>query len=251
MKKAIIIDNDIRPAKRLTDLLKQYAPDNISCGGVYSSISEALPQLRQNRIQVVFADARLYLTNAASLANIPSDKCEVIFCSTAKNDAYKAFCHNAVDFLLKPYDVESIIRVLKKIGQKKPEDDIPENIKQLLGNVEQLKQYTPLHKIMVPTVNGFELLPVIDIIRCESHVNYTAIYIKDREKLVVAKTLKEFEEMLVGYNFFRVHNSHLINLAYIKTYHKGKGGYVKLSDGSVIYVSMRRKEEFMKKINAL
>ena len=97
---------------------------------------------------------------------------------------------------------------------------------------------------MVPTTNGFELLPVIDILRCKSEINYTTILMKDRLKLVVAKTLKEFEEMLSGYNFFRVHNSHLVNLAYVKSYHKGKGGSVILIDGTEIEVSTRRKEDF-------
>ena len=104
--------------------------------------------------------------------------------------------------------------------------------------------------IIVPTMSGFELLPVIDILRCQSDVNYTTIYIQGGQKLVVAKTLKEFEDMLAEYNFFRVHNSHLINLAYVKSYNKGKGGSVLLNDGTEIEVSTRRKDNFLQKMNA-
>ena len=95
-------------------------------------------------------------------------------------------------------------------------------------------------------VTGLVFLEIADIIRCESEINYTTIFLKDKQKLVVAKTLKEFEEMLTEYNFFRVHNSHLINLAYIKSYNKGKGGFVTLSDSTSIEVSTRRKEDFIK-----
>jgi two-component system LytT family response regulator len=105
-------------------------------------------------------------------------------------------------------------------------------------------------KISIPTINGYVFLKVSDIIRCESDVNYTNIFLSDRRKLTVAKTLKEFEEMLEEYNFFRVHNSHLINLAYIKEYNKGKGGYVRMMDNSEIEVSSRRKSEFLKRIAA-
>ncbi len=104
---------------------------------------------------------------------------------------------------------------------------------------------------MDPTVTGFEFLNVADIIHCKSDINYTTIYLKENKKFIVAKTLKEFEEMLSEYNFFRVHNSHLINLACIKSYNKGKGGFVKLTDGSEIEISTRRKDDFIKKLSQI
>jgi two-component system LytT family response regulator len=82
-------------------------------------------------------------------------------------------------------------------------------------------------------------------------VNYTTLYLRDGQKLVVAKTLKEFEDLLDDYNFFRVHNSHLVNLAYIKNYNKGKGGFIAMTDHSTVEVSTRRKEDFMKKLSGL
>jgi DNA-binding LytR/AlgR family response regulator len=98
-------------------------------------------------------------------------------------------------------------------------------------------------------ISGLVFVPVTDIIRCESDVNYTTLHLRDRQKLVVAKTLKEFEELLADYNFFRVHNSHLINLAYVKSYNKGKGGSVTMTDLATVAVSTRRKEEFLKKLS--
>jgi two-component system LytT family response regulator len=106
-------------------------------------------------------------------------------------------------------------------------------------------------KISIPTVNGLVFLEVSDIIRCQAEVNYTTIFLKEKQKITVSKTLKEFEELLTAYNFYRVHNSHLINLAYIKSYHKGKGGYVSLTDNSEIEVATRRKEQFLKKLSEI
>jgi len=106
-------------------------------------------------------------------------------------------------------------------------------------------------RICVPVLTGFIFLQVNDIVRCESDINYTTIYMNDKQKIVVAKTLKEFEELLGAYNFFRVHNSHLINLAYIKSFNKGKGGFITLADNSEIEVSTRRKEEFLKKLSSM
>lgn len=93
------------------------------------------------------------------------------------------------------------------------------------------------------------ILNIADIVRCESDSNYTTIFLNDQQKLTVAKTLKEFEDMLAEYNFFRVHNSQLINLTYVRSYNKGKGGTVTLKNGTVVEVSTRRKEEFLKKLN--
>ena len=94
-------------------------------------------------------------------------------------------------------------------------------------------------------------LNIDEIIRCHSDVNYTTIYKTDKQKIVVAKTLKEFEELLAEQDFFRIHNSDLINLAYIKSYNKGKGGSVLLQDGTELEVSTRRKDDFLKKMAEL
>ncbi len=91
-------------------------------------------------------------------------------------------------------------------------------------------------------------IEVSNIIRCESEINYTRLFLKDKQELLVAKTLKEFEELLSDYNFYRVHNSHLINLTYIKSYNKDKGSSVIMEDCSEIEVSTRRKDDFLNRL---
>jgi len=101
-------------------------------------------------------------------------------------------------------------------------------------------------KIALPTLDGIIFVKVEDIIRCESDNNYTNFFLKSGKKILVSKTLKEYDEMLTPVKFFRIHKSHLINLAYLERYKKGEGGFVIMEDGSELEVSRRRKEDFMK-----
>jgi two-component system LytT family response regulator len=103
-------------------------------------------------------------------------------------------------------------------------------------------------KIAIPTSDGLEFIPIISIVHIESSSNYSKIYFADGKCLLVTKQLKEFEDMLQPYNFYRVHNSHLINLSYIKKYIRGEGGQVIMQNGDVIDVARRKKEEFLKLI---
>jgi two-component system LytT family response regulator len=104
-------------------------------------------------------------------------------------------------------------------------------------------------KICLPTANGFDFVEVDDIIRCESNGNYTVFHLKNGRKTTVAKTLKEFETMLTAHNFFRIHHSHLVNLACVKKYIRGNGGYVVMTDDAEVEVSTRRKEAFLAKVS--
>ncbi len=106
-------------------------------------------------------------------------------------------------------------------------------------------------RIAVPTINGLEIVNVNDIIRCQGDGNYTIIYMTGKKELMVAKTLKEFESLLSGYHFFRIHQSHLVNLAFIKSYHKGKGGFVRLEDKTELDVSSRRRDDFLLKLASM
>ncbi|MEO8168996.1 MAG: LytTR family DNA-binding domain-containing protein, partial [bacterium] len=137
-----------------------------------------------------------------------------------------------------------------KLKEKMSNNDMARKIDTLFHNLNAIEGSSK--KISVPTLDGLEFLQVSDIIRCQSDVNYTHIYLREpHKKITVAKTLKEFEELLTEYNFFRVHNSHLINLAHIKRYNKGTGGYVTMNDNSEVEVSTRRKEEFLKRIGKM
>ncbi len=248
--KAIIIDDEEPAARRLADLIAKHCSPLIKVAGMFYTVSDGVAAIKKLQPDLVFLDVQIHnQTGFDLLKQLPDKNFDVIFVTAYEKYAVQAFRFSAIDYLLKPVEAEDLKQAVEKIRSKKPEDSLVNKFQTLLENVTQLKQYTPPKKIIVPTITGFELLPVIDILRCQSDVNYTTIHMQGGQKLVVAKTLKEFEEMLGEYNFFRIHNSHLVNLAYIKRYQKGKGGAVILMDGTELEVSHRRKDDFLEKMS--
>jgi two-component system LytT family response regulator len=173
----------------------------------------------------------------------------VIFTTAHQQYAVQAFKFSALDYLLKPIDPDDLIQAVLKLKEKNSKEEMSAKLDSLFHNLKSMQGAAK--KISVPTVNGFSLIDVNDIIRCQSDINYTTIFLKDKQRITVAKTLKEFEELLSNYNFYRVHNSHLVNLHYIKNYNKGKGGFVSMTDNSTIEVSTRRKDDFLKRLSSL
>jgi two-component system LytT family response regulator len=169
-----------------------------------------------------------------------------VFTTAFEKYAVQAFKFSAIDYLLKPVDPDDLQHAIGKLQEKLSKQEMSAKLEILFHNLKTMEGASK--RISVPTLHGLEFLQVRDIVRCESDVNYTNIFLKDRQKITVAKTLKEFEELLTDYNFFRVHNSHLINLTHIKKYNKGTGGYVTMADNSEVEVSTRRKEEFLARI---
>jgi two-component system LytT family response regulator len=176
-----------------------------------------------------------------SLKHIPF---EIIFTTSFEEYAIRAFRLSAVDYLTKPVVLSELKQALEKFIQKKLVASTAQHIKTLLENLRSSKP--ELNRIALPTLNGFIFISIKEIVRCESDNTYTTFFTIDKRKLVVSKTLKECEQLLQNYRFFRVHNSHLVNLDYISEYTKGDGGLIKMTDGSHIDVSRRRKEEFLR-----
>ena len=164
-----------------------------------------------------------------------------MFTTAYERYAIDAFKFSAIDYLLKPIASEDFENTLQKIFKKAEHTKLNEKLAVLLAN---LSTENVSKKISIPTHDGHEFLSISDIIRCQSNVNYTHIFSKDQKKYTVSKTLKYFEDLLSDYGFFRVHNSHLINMSYIKAY--SKNGYVTLTDNNKLEVSVRRKEAFIK-----
>ncbi|HRQ50846.1 MAG TPA: LytTR family DNA-binding domain-containing protein, partial [Agriterribacter sp.] len=172
---------------------------------------------------------------------------DVIFTTAYEKYAVQAFKFSAIDYLLKPVDADELKQAVAKLEQRLSKNEMSKKVDALFDNMKNMQ--TASKRIGIPTVGGITYVAVGDIIRCHSQINYTVFYLKDNQKITVAKTLKEFEEMLSDHNFYRVHNSHLINLAYVKKYHRGKGGYLTMADNTEIEVSIRRKDELLKKLS--
>jgi len=247
MIRAIIVDDEQHCINRLEDVLHKYCRQTLLVAGTFDTAEKAMTGIRELKPDLIFLDVQLHdRTGFDLLSQLPEINFEVIFVTAYDNYAIKAFKFSAIDYLLKPVDPDDLLRAVDKLQRVLQQQELTDKFSTLLYNLKASN--TATRKITVPTSKGLVFLVIDDIIRCEASVNYTTIYLKDKQQLMVAKTLKDFEDILSDHQFFRIHNSHLINLNYIKTYHKGKGGYVVLSDNTGLEVSTRRKDLFLKKI---
>jgi two-component system, LytTR family, response regulator len=214
--------------------------------GTFQSVKEGITGILKLQPDLVFLDVQMDdKTGFDLLKEIPEINFEIIFTTAYEKYAVQAFKFSAIDYLLKPLDADDLVSAVNKVIKKISGSDISQKINALFHN---LQNHQSSKKISIPTLDGLIFLDTNDIIRCQSHINYSILFLKDKQKITVAKTLKEFEELLSDYNFYRVHNSHLINLAYIKKYNKGKGGSIFMSDHSEVEVSSRRKEGLLKRL---
>jgi two-component system LytT family response regulator len=250
MIKAIIIDDEQHCIDRLKGLVETNCAGTIKIMGTFSTVEEGIRAINVIQPGLLFLDVQIHeLTGFDLLKRVPNINFEVIFTTAYEKYALQAIKFSAIDYLLKPVDADDLKLAVEKLNKKISGKEMAGKIDVLFHNLKNIQGATK--RISVPTINGFSFLQVSDIIRCQAEINYTTIYLNDKQKITVAKTLKEFEELLTEYNFFRVHNSHLINLAYLKSYNKGKGGSVSMKDNTEIEVSTRRKDEFLKKLAEL
>ena len=212
------------------------------------SIKEGIKAIKDHQPDLIFLDVQLPdgtgfdLLRACGIVNF-----KIIFITAYDRFAIQAIKFSAIGYLLKPVDEDDLAQAVKKINET-----TVQHTGLMAGVIENnLHQPPKKKKLTIPTGNELLFLNIEEVVRCHSDVNYTTIYKNDKQKIVVAKTLKEFEELLAEQDFFRIHNSDLINLDYIKSYNKGKGGSVLLTDGTELQVSTRRKDDFLKKMSGL
>ena len=250
MIETVIIDDEKHCIDHLSGLLSDWCGSLIRVTGTAGSAEEGLQVIYALRPRLVFLDIQLQgETSFALLDRLPAIDFDLIFVTAYEKYAIRAFKFSAIDYLLKPVDPDDLRQAVARLDQKRSKEETAKKFETLFYN---LRNGSGLPKrISVPTMKGLEFLPVQEIIRCESHINYTSIFLTNGQKLTVARTLKEFEELLSEHNFYRVHNSHLINLAWIRSYNKGKGGSVSMADQTEIEVSTRRKEELLKRLSGL
>lgn len=247
MIQAIIVDDEPHCIEYLSGLLCDEFAGKIELTGTAQTVNEGIKQISALQPDLVFLDVQIGdKTGFDLLRQLSEINFEVIFTTAYEKYAIQAIKFSALDYLLKPIDKEDMQIAINKLFGEISKKITAARLDTLLYNLE--RKNSGIKRIIVPTNNGFEFLNIADIIRCESHINYTTIFLNENKKLLVAKTLKEFEEMLAEHHFFRIHNSHLVNLSCVKSYHKGKGGSVILSDGTEIEVSTRRKDDFLKEL---
>ncbi len=250
MISAIIIDDEPHCIARLSHLLQLHCQQTVKLVGSYEHADAAIAGIKQEQPQLVFLDVQLQGTTGFDLLRqLPSTPFQLIFTTAYERYALEAFKFSAMDYLLKPIAESDLLQAIQKIVAATEKDKLFKQLEVLYSHLHP-NNY-PSKKISIPTVHGLEFLAVDEILYCQADANYTILYLKDKQQLLVAKTLKEFEALLSESGFFRVHHSHLVNLHAVKKYHKGKGGYLILENGVEIEVSTRRKLDFLKAISEL
>lgn len=247
MIKAIIID-DIEQARiTLKKDLQVYAPD-ISVIGEANGVVEGAKLLKTLLPDILFLDIQMQDGSGFDLLDILKEiPFKIIFITASDAHAIKAFRYAAIDYLLKPVDPDELTAALKKFRTHK----LNENEKYKLLNDSLKNHQKPHERLALHTQDKIHIANINDIIRCESSVNYTEFYFANTKKLLVTKTLKEFEDMLSDQGFYRVHQSHLVNTKFIKEFVKTDGGYLLMNDGSNVPVSSRKRPEVIKMLEEL
>ena len=246
--RVIIIEDEQHNRENLIQMIAGHCPD-VEILAVCSTAREGRESIAATSPDLIFLDIEMPDENGFSvLENLPRIDFEVIFVTAYNHYSLKAIKFSALDYILKPIDTSELIAAVEKarskIRQKK------ENL--LLRNLlENTRRSNPCKTIALSLSDKVEFIEVSSIIRCESDSNYTTFYLKNGEKLLVSKTLKEYDELLSPYGFLRVHQSHLINLKEIKSYIKTDGGYIKMKDGSSVSISRQRREAVLKILSEL
>lgn len=241
---AILIDDDQNLRSGMKQLLARYAPE-IKIIGEADSVANGVEVIDQLQPQVVFLDIQMNdgtgfdILEQLALKNGKISS-HIVFITAHEQYAIKAFRFSALDFLLKPVDPDELQKVIEKIKNVLVKNDDYAHIDLLLENIR--KKVDNFKRIALSNSDGMHLFEVSDIIRCESEDNYTKFYIKNNKPILISKTLKEYEELLTDHGFVRIHQSHLINLAFLKSYIKKDGGYVVMADNSNLPISQRKRE---------
>jgi len=242
---AIIIDDEPYCCEALATLLQIHCPE-VKLIDTCNNARMGIKAIEETSPQLIFLDIEMPQVNGFQmLEQIKVINFDLIFTTSYDQYAIKAIRTSALDYLLKPIDREELqIAVRKAIAKLK--SPLPQQLEILFQKL--VPGSNALSKIALPTMEGLQMVGIDSILHIQSDSNYSVLFLKTKQKLIVSRTLKEMEEILDDHSFARVHNSHLVNLNEIEKYMKGEGGYLVMSDGSSVDVSRSRKEMLLTKL---
>lgn len=243
--KAVIVDDELASRETLRNYLSKYCEDVLVVGEA-DSLKTALTLIPALRPDVVFLDIEMPFGNAFDLLEQLSEiTFETIFVTAYSHYAIQALNCSAAYYILKPIDIDELVLAVDKVKANKESNKPNLHTQILIDNIHLANKQ--LYKLVLPILDGFEVVEVKDIVRCEANDNFTAFFFVDGKQALICRTLKFYENILTEMGFMRVHKSHLINLQYVKRYRKGKGGSVVMTDNSEIDVAVTKKDEFLEK----
>lgn len=247
MINSIIIDDEERARNGLRKMVETYC-SGIQVVGLADNVKNGLEAIRQHRPDLVFLDIDMPDGDGFELLEqIDNINFDVVFATAYDHFAVKAFRFSAVDYLVKPIDLDELIDAVEKVKSKKNKKEKQEQYSVLQAGLRS----NSFSKMAVSGGEGIIFVEIGDIIRMHSDGNYTTLYMLNGEKHTATRLLGDYEDLLNEDGFFRVHHSHLINMNHIKKYVRGRGGYVVMEDGSSVDVSVRRKDDFLQMMKGL
>ena len=240
---ACIVDDEEHCRSALSGLLERRHPE-IELLGMATNVPDGIKLVHAQKPKLLFLDIEMgKQTGFDLLQAIGPDQPHVIFTTAHEGYAVRAIRFSALDYLLKPVDAEELANALGKVVEAQR---TPQTSDQFLALLKNLSQPQGAEKrIALPVSDGLEMVNMDDILFCESDSNYTVVHQKEKKRLVISRTLKEFEDMLDPAQFIRVHHSHPINVKHVTKYIRGEGGEVIMADGTNVAVSRRKKQELM------
>lgn len=246
MIRSVIVEDEKKSSELLSNMIKRFCPE-VNVEAVAESVKQGEELIRQHSPDLVFLDVEMGDGNGFDLLKKLGDvNFDLIFTTASDQYAVKAIKYSALDYLLKPIDPEELQNAVKKVNERKTDSTSLENLKFLLKNIR--RDDDRFSRITLPTGNGYELVNIRDIIRCEAEGNYTNFFIHGKKKLLVSASLKHYEDLLPPEDFIRVHHHHLININHVVRYLKTDGGYAVMSDGTEVEVSRRKKDAFIQRL---
>ena len=251
---AIIIDDEKNIREALSILLNQYCPEIHICG-IAASASEGRKLLEVNKVDFIFLDISMPKEDGFTfLRSIPGNNYGIIFATAYQEYALRALKANAVDYLMKPINPFELQDAVKKAianhELRRSYQEIQEVYNQSVNNLNEYlhSKNSPVTKLTIPEQSGFRLVNVADLIYLQADDNYTILNLTGDRKIVATRTLGEFEKILEGPDFFRIHKSTIINLSFLVGYSSFQGNFAELKDGSRLDISRRKLPEFRDKV---
>lgn len=243
MIRALIVDDEKRARETIREVIKLYCPEITSISEA-DSVPTAVEAIHAENPDLLFLDIRLNDGSGFDvLKHLKDKKPGVIFITAYEEYAIQAFKVSALDYLLKPIDPDDFSAAVKRALQKINEGKFAERMDVFMKNMENASQ--GVKKMTLKTADSIHVINIADIVCCEADRNYTEFHLITGEKIVVSKSLGEYEDMLPVDSFLRVHQSYLVNVAYIKRYDKTDGGFLITVNEKTIPVSTRKKEQLI------
>ena len=236
MYKALIVEDEENAREALTKIIDRFI-DDVEVIGVVDSVKSAIDFIANNSFDILFLDIELSDGLGLDVLDQTKFNGHVIFTTAYENYALDAIKRSAFDYLLKPISIKELKETIARLKSK-----------QLTDNLGQIETLTSKTKLALADIEGINIVEIKDIIRCESEKNYTTFYLTTGKKLVISKTMGEFEDILAQNGLMRVQKSHIVNLKFVDKFIKSDGGKLLLKNGDTVKVSPLKKEEVLSRL---